>query len=181
MRRASYLEHAHPVPDFLCQPNPNQQTSRQFYEAYTDVLTVVNGLHHDECMSKITTACICGNPAKDALKSPVNLLHLIQPMVVMQIAPVCGAKDCGVKVGKQLMEKQNKTIATGKHEENKVFMKMKCDVCETPDAKRCAGCGQVAYCSKECQKEAWKAHKSECKRKKLNTPRLAVDLPYEII
>jgi len=27
---------------------------------------------------------------------------------------------------------------------------------------RCAGCGEIAYCSKECQKSDWKRHKVEC-------------------
>ena len=178
---STYVEYTHPVPVFLCQPDPSQKISRQFYEAYTDLLTLVNGLHHDECMSKITAPCICGKPAKDALKSPINLLHLAQPMIIMQSVPVCGDKVCGVQVGKQLMEKQNKTMATAREEENKVFMKMDCDVCKSLDAKRCAGCGRVAYCGKECQTKAWKKHKSECGRKMLNTPSSGPELPYGII
>jgi len=29
--------------------------------------------------------------------------------------------------------------------------------------KSCQGCCRVRYCSKECQKAAWKSHKRECK------------------
>ncbi|KAJ6453972.1 hypothetical protein C8R45DRAFT_1192431 [Mycena sanguinolenta] len=30
------------------------------------------------------------------------------------------------------------------------------------DLRRCAGCGVVRYCSKECQKAHWKSHKVDC-------------------
>lgn len=32
------------------------------------------------------------------------------------------------------------------------------------DLKRCADCGQVRYCSRECQKKHWKIHKMDCKK-----------------
>jgi hypothetical protein len=31
--------------------------------------------------------------------------------------------------------------------------------------KKCARCGQVSYCGKECQTKAWKSHKKACKQK----------------
>lgn len=34
--------------------------------------------------------------------------------------------------------------------------------------KSCSGCRKVQYCSKECQKQAWKAHKAFCKRHRQN-------------
>ncbi len=72
------LEHKHPVPVFLCEPKASQQASQQFYQACLDVLTIVTAQHHDECMSKITAPCTeCGKPAKDALKSPMSYLHLV--------------------------------------------------------------------------------------------------------
>lgn len=41
-----------------------------------------------------------------------------------------------------------------------------CDNCNKPSTqlKNCAACGKAKYCSKECQKAAWKAHKPECKK-----------------
>ncbi|KAI1784212.1 hypothetical protein LXA43DRAFT_1043341 [Ganoderma leucocontextum] len=38
--------------------------------------------------------------------------------------------------------------------------------------KRCGGCNTVMYCSKECQKEAWRTHKVGCRQQgqMLNTP-----------
>ncbi|KAF8166177.1 hypothetical protein BJ912DRAFT_1003027 [Pholiota molesta] len=44
-----------------------------------------------------------------------------------------------------------------------------CALCRTADApklKVCSGCRQIAYCSKECQKDDWQYHKRECKVKK---------------
>jgi len=35
-----------------------------------------------------------------------------------------------------------------------------CGLVGKPD--KCSGCGKVYYCSKECQKENWKAHKPDC-------------------
>lgn len=36
---------------------------------------------------------------------------------------------------------------------------------DNPEGKlmKCGGCRSVAYCSRECQKKAWKSHKTECK------------------
>ncbi|KDR75856.1 hypothetical protein GALMADRAFT_122208 [Galerina marginata CBS 339.88] len=42
----------------------------------------------------------------------------------------------------------------------------KCSVCRgrgKPKLKACAGCKKVRYCSPECQKKDWKAHKPKCK------------------
>ena len=50
---------------------------------------------------------------------------------------------------------------------SKTFEKMSCDVCGQEDGKRCAGCGSVAYCGRECQREGWKKHKRFCTRRKL--------------
>lgn len=46
----------------------------------------------------------------------------------------------------------------------------KCARCDKKQAAgggallKCGGCRSVAYCSKECQRESWKAHKNVCKR-----------------
>jgi ankyrin repeat protein len=36
--------------------------------------------------------------------------------------------------------------------------------CEGAGAKKCAGCLQVYYCTRECQLAHWSAHKAECRR-----------------
>ncbi|KAI0747598.1 hypothetical protein C8Q80DRAFT_685654 [Daedaleopsis nitida] len=35
--------------------------------------------------------------------------------------------------------------------------------CEKSPLKRCSGCSAVVYCSKECQRKAWSAHKELCR------------------
>lgn len=178
----SYAEHKHPVPTFLCQPSPFQQASQQFYEAYINVISVITAQHHDECMSKVSSACAgCRGPATDALKSPINLLHLVEPTMIIQVIPVCGRQACESQVRKQIIDKQNSGATAMKEAEKDVFMKLPCDTCKAPDSKRCAGCGQVAYCSTECQKEAWKTHKPNCMRRNLKTPCPNANLPYEVI
>ncbi|KAF9525473.1 hypothetical protein CPB83DRAFT_909085 [Crepidotus variabilis] len=40
----------------------------------------------------------------------------------------------------------------------------KCSLCQKTDAKLrwCSSCGEILYCSTECQKDDWKRHKPEC-------------------
>ncbi|KAL8726803.1 MAG: hypothetical protein Q9166_006485 [cf. Caloplaca sp. 2 TL-2023] len=42
----------------------------------------------------------------------------------------------------------------------------RCDSCNTlsSELKVCGGCGKARYCSRECQKAEWKAHKIHCKK-----------------
>ena len=43
-----------------------------------------------------------------------------------------------------------------------------CGACEAPATLVCGGCGDISYCSKECQKSHWKSgHKSSCKAFKI--------------
>jgi hypothetical protein len=38
-----------------------------------------------------------------------------------------------------------------------------CDVCDSPNAKRCKGCYMAFYCDHQCQISGWNIHKKECK------------------
>ncbi len=38
-----------------------------------------------------------------------------------------------------------------------------CPVCKKSASLKCAGCRQIFYCRRECQKKHWKKHKNECK------------------
>ncbi|KAF8072321.1 hypothetical protein FPV67DRAFT_932411 [Lyophyllum atratum] len=43
----------------------------------------------------------------------------------------------------------------------------KCIACGSlgnPDLKKCSGCREVMYCSKECQRLDWEAHKRNCRK-----------------
>ena len=176
------IEHTHPVPTFLCDPQPSQRTSKQYYDAFVDVLSVVNAEHHDECMKKITTPCVtCGKPAKDALKSPMSYLHLAEPMVIVQITQVCGNKKCEMQTRSKLHQLQKNIEQADLESNQNVFGDMSCAVCEKPRAKRCAGCGKVAYCNTECQKVGWRGHKKHCRRRKITEAEDPVDLPYDAI
>jgi hypothetical protein len=43
-----------------------------------------------------------------------------------------------------------------------------CDNCGQSDMrlKKCSRCGNVSYCDRDCQKAAWRRHKSECRKDK---------------
>ena len=47
-------------------------------------------------------------------------------------------------------------------------MIQKCGFCVNDASLLCGGCGEISYCSKDCQKTAWKkGHKNECKAYKI--------------
>ena len=87
-----------------------------------------------------------------------------------------------MKIRTELVETQKRVMREdeGEHD-RKIYGKMSCEGCGKEVAKRCAGCGTVAYCGKECQKKGWKAHKRLCHRRKLAQPVEKVELPYEVI
>ena len=72
-------------------------------------------------------------------------------------------------------------MSEGKEQEKTIYGQMSCGVCGKEEGKRCAGCGTVAYCGKECQKAQWKDHKRTCRRKKLEMPAQRVEVPYKTI
>ena len=43
--------------------------------------------------------------------------------------------------------------------------KKSCHVCKNLTRKKCGGCNNIFYCSKECQRTDWKEHKKICKKK----------------
>lgn len=54
-----------------------------------------------------------------------------------------------------------------------------CSHCFVPNDERllrCSGCSFVRYCGQQCQRQAWKAHKHECKRIPAVAPRVPTDL-----
>ena len=52
--------------------------------------------------------------------------------------------------------------------ETKRTLQKVCETCQTNGSSmlKCSGCKSTYYCSPECQKEAWKYHKSACKNLK---------------
>lgn len=177
------ISHTHPVPLFLCHPTPTQQTSPAFTAAFLDVISLITSLHHDECLTALTSPCLaCASPRTDCLKAPHSFLNLASPLVVISVYPVCGSAQCASAVRAQLLAHQRRGVRAAEEEEGKIYGKMVCGVCGKGDAKRCGGCGTVGYCSKECQTEGWKEHKGECGRGyKPKKEGKAVGLPYETI
>lgn len=42
-----------------------------------------------------------------------------------------------------------------------------CAVCRAKASQMCGGCGEIAYCAKEHQKQHWLIHKTQCKPYKI--------------
>ena len=53
-----------------------------------------------------------------------------------------------------------------------------CDFCfaKSEDLQRCSKCKFARYCNRECQKSAWKGHKTECERILSVSPNIPTDL-----
>jgi hypothetical protein len=51
-----------------------------------------------------------------------------------------------------------------------MLVKKRCFCCNKPTALRCRACGCACFCSKECQKSAWKQHKKLCKAVGVSKP-----------
>jgi len=47
-----------------------------------------------------------------------------------------------------------------------------CAKCSKPSESRCSACITTYYCSKDCQKNDWQNHKSECKKKQKEVDKL---------
>ena len=76
------------------------------------------------------------------------------------------ARKASDLVAAQVVEAQqvehSRSIAAIEHTETK---KQPCSHCKVEaGTKLCSACRQVGYCSGDCQKAHWKAHKAECKR-----------------
>lgn len=141
-------------------------------------------------MTLLSSPCLaCASPTTDCLKAPSSFLNLVEPLVVISVYPVCGSAKCQYAVRCQILRQQKQRVEAAKEDEAKIYGKMVCAVCRLKDAKRCAGCGTVAYCSKQCQTEGWKVHKRDCRRrykpKKEEEEEEGVkavkDVPYETI
>lgn len=103
---------------------------------------------------------------------------------MVQVTPVCGAKKCEALVRAQLTHMSEAAKKEREESEGRMYGKMSCQVCEKEDAKRCAGCGQAAYCGGECQRKNWGEHKRLCRRRRLPKPNKGeggVELPFDSI
>jgi hypothetical protein len=43
-------------------------------------------------------------------------------------------------------------------------LKLKCEACSKDGVKKCGACGEVYYCSRDCQRNDWKKHKGPCQK-----------------
>ena len=51
--------------------------------------------------------------------------------------------------------------------------------CQQPGSRRCSRCKQAWYCSPQCQRRAWPAHKSACIALALSVSSAAAAKPFE--
>lgn len=84
-------------------------------------------------------------------------------------------------------QKGSERVKEEEQEQGRIYGKMDCDICGKGDAKRCKGCGTVAYCGRECQSAGWKKHRRECgrgfmsRKKREEEGEGEMKVPYETI
>ena len=150
----------------------------------------MNAKTHNEVMAKVCHPCIkCGKPVKDTIKSPMVYLRLPEPTVIIMAMPSCAGPICDAQILKDMEGTIGEAYANvgiadggpaeiGKGSQGGLAGYSNCDVCGKPASNRCAGCGSALYCSRVCQKSAWRNHKSLCsilKRKKAEASNEDVD------
>ena len=68
---------------------------------------------------------------------------------------------------REMVFKTNKKLIRSLQGENEIPTHKICRNCGASGKyKKCAGCMEVAYCSKPCQKENWTDHKKECQKRR---------------
>ena len=167
------IDHTHQIPAFLCNCPTNPTGNARYIKAFIDTVRTICAQHHDECMSKITRGCAtCDAPTTNTLESPMSYLHKEQPKVIVQLTPICGKRSCEFTARQEMERIQNNVMGSGAAGANHSGLEPEtetaapdgsCEICQKPDATRsCTGCGKGAYCSRGCQRTAWKSHKREC-------------------
>ncbi|GME49153.1 Ubiquitin carboxyl-terminal hydrolase 18 [Neofusicoccum parvum] len=166
------LRYTHPVPTALLGPSPADDAATQ--ELFVDVLSEVLGAHQEECRAEAERACeACGLEAGEVLLTPVSFLHVEEGAppaygsdeggrrVEVLVTPVCGREGCAEEARGRMrvaMEGEGGGAALQGPEDPR------CRVCGRGEGTmKCAGCGVVRYCGRECQRADWKReHKRVC-------------------
>ncbi|OMP84884.1 Ubiquitin carboxyl-terminal hydrolase 18 [Diplodia seriata] len=139
-------------------------------EAATVLLTPVSFLHVDEDAPPAydsNSNSSDGDDGGDRVPAP-----RLGKRVEVLVTPVCARDNCGVLARKRLRCAMEDTHNDHEHGERVTVRPPQglgdvgCKVCGSePEggAKRCAGCGVVRYCGRECQRGDWRAgHKRVC-------------------
>ncbi|KAK7724886.1 hypothetical protein SLS57_004157 [Botryosphaeria dothidea] len=174
------ITHIHPVPDILLSTAAPPASAQDLFVA---VLQDVLGAHQDECRDAAPGACdVCGEEKESVLLTPVSFLHVDEgappayggeavagKRVDVLVTPVCGKAECGEVARRRVrcaMEEEG--VGDGEGEERVVPAAgpedPRCRVCGRGEGtRRCAGCGVVRYCGRECQRQDWRGgHKRVC-------------------
>lgn len=175
----------HPVPALLC--SKSQAQDKRYHDTFREIFNAVNARTHNDVMAKVSHPCIkCGKPVKDTIKSPMVYLHLPEPIVIIMAMPSCAGQICDAQILNDMEGTIGQAYANGgiadggaagdgKGLPGSVGGYANCDVCGKPASKRCAGCGSALYCSRACQKSAWRNHKSLCSILKSKRPEASND------
>eukprot|EP01104_Vermistella_antarctica_P018553 TRINITY_DN6916_c0_g1_i1.p1 TRINITY_DN6916_c0_g1~~TRINITY_DN6916_c0_g1_i1.p1 ORF type:complete len:319 (+),score=23.18 TRINITY_DN6916_c0_g1_i1:135-959(+) len=117
---------------------------------------VSKGLEDDACVPKGITPLdyAASNNQPSTVRLLVEKYGVVEGRPQALVNAVAMAKESGYKaIGEYLM---GVGIGKGKEGENR------CDRCAKPAKNRCSRCSTVYYCTRECQKAAWRLHKKDC-------------------
>lgn len=82
------------------------------------------------------------------------------------VTAVCGREGCEIEARRRIQEiigEVTMEAGAGSGSGLGTTEVMACKSCgKVEAARKCAGCGVVAYCGRKCQRGDWKAHKKVC-------------------
>ncbi|KAF1982608.1 hypothetical protein K402DRAFT_424365 [Aulographum hederae CBS 113979] len=162
------LHFRHALPTSLLT-EPSERLADAYHKFYVDTITPILQEHYTECFAWAPSLCdVCKKPKSALLPIPKNFLNVQEaPTVHVWVTAHCGSRLCERKI-------EYKFTVASEAEETLVDKAKELNYCgfcgkSKTDLQLCARCKVRAYCSKECQKKAWKVHKTFCVPKDKST------------
>ena len=114
-----------------------------------------------ELLHKAPFRCVvCARPASKLLNNLMSYLSQAEPRVHDLPQPVCSAGSCEIGARQQWQEVLLQVGRDAQIEVNQAYACRRCG--KTSGLSKCSRCCVISYCSRDCQKADWPAHKQVC-------------------